>query len=123
MKIFSAFYHDLANNPQQTLEQFIQLQLQGQSMPSVVLECAPSIPGLRAGLDLLVNWDLRDDLAALFMPVLYIFGRLDTITPRKTMAMMQAMCPQFKYKMFEKAAHVPFLSHPDEFITVLDEFL
>jgi pimeloyl-[acyl-carrier protein] methyl ester esterase len=119
-KIFRAFYHELAYNPQQTLEAFIQLQLHGQSM---TLGYTPSIDGLKSGLDLLVNWDLREYLTCLTIPVLYIFGRLDTITPRKTMATMQAMYPHFDYKMLATAAHAPFLSNPDEFITVLEGFV
>ena len=82
-----------------------------------------SIIGLLAGLDVLLNWDLRQYLPQLSMSVLYIFGRLDAITSRTTMTVMQKLYPRFIYKMFAQAAHVPFLSHPEEFVVALDDFL
>lgn len=123
VKLFDVFYQDLVKHPQQTLEQFIALQFQGGLIPPVALGLPPSLCGLRAGLDVLLNWDLRDYLAQLNMPVCYMFGRLDVITPRRTMAIMQVMYPQFNYIQFAKAAHMPFLSHPEQFIEALSEFL
>ncbi|MCX7116759.1 MAG: alpha/beta fold hydrolase [Legionellales bacterium] len=122
-QLFNVFYDDLLNHPQQTLEQFITLQFQSALIPPVVLGHLPSLSGLRSGLDVLLNWDLRDSLAQLNMPVYYMFGRLDVIMPRRTMIIMQAMYPQFHYIQFSKAAHAPFLSHPEQFMAALGEFL
>ena len=122
-EMFKAFYKDLADDHEQTLERFIELQLQGQTRPLVMGGQAPSMLSLQTGLDILINWDLRLDLFLLNMPVLYMFGRLDAITPRKTMGIMQTMYPQFNYTMFPKAAHMPFLSHPDEVIPILERFI
>ena len=121
--LVQSFYQNLVSNPQGTLQQFIELQLQGQTVAPAMQGQTPSLMGLRAGLDILINWDLRNDLAQLHMPVSYMFGRLDAITPRKTLASMQVMYPHFNYMMFAKAAHVPFLSHPDLFLRALTEFL
>ncbi|HAT9609297.1 TPA: pimelyl-ACP methyl ester esterase, partial [Legionella pneumophila subsp. pneumophila] len=52
-----------------------------------------------------------------------LFGRLDPITPVKTMAIMEKNYPNFKYVLFNRAAHMPFLSHTDLFITIMDEFI
>lgn len=123
VQVIETFYRNLAHHPQQILAEFIQLQLQGQAMPDIAIGSVPSVVGLQAGLELLVHWDLRQELATLTIPVCYMFGRLDAIISRITMATMQKIYPQFHYIMFAKAAHVPFLSHPTAFITALEEFL
>jgi len=48
---------------------------------------------------------------------------LDAILPAKVMAAMQEMYPQFNYMMMKKARHALFLSHPDEFIELLEDFI
>ena len=121
-KIFEAFYNDLTINPLKTLQQFVTLQLQGQTSMLMLSETTSEV-GLCGGLDVLLNWDLRQELLKLNGPVLYMFGRLDTIMPRKTMATMQRIYPHFNYMLFAKSAHAPFLSHPDEFIRALKGFL
>lgn len=120
MDTFTRFYQDLIDNPQLTLTEFITLQLQGES---VVLGHPPSYAGLQAGLDWLVGVDLRESLKELHQPVCYMFGRLDTIVPRILHTTMLKLYPNIHYVLFPKAAHVPFLSHPDEFIKALEEFL
>ena len=118
--IFNAFHQELAINPGRTLNQFIQLQLQGQSR---ALGHLPSSEGLQLGLELLMASDLRTALKTLKLPVCYMFGRLDTIVPRRTQAIMLEHYPNIHYVIFSKAAHAPFLSHPDEFMTALEGFL
>ena len=123
-QMLRAFYHALTRDPLHTVQQFIQLQLQGQSLPlaSVVGQSA-SLSGLLAGLDLLLNLDLRNDLVRLTMPVCYMFGRLDAIIPRMTLKKMQELYPNFEYILFSKAAHAPFLSHPEEFILAIERMI
>ena len=120
--IFSLFYEHLSTNTQKTLEDFIQLQLKGVSCEKPTLGAIPSKQALKAGLDVLSNWDLRESLVALTTPVAYLFGGLDAITVRRTMTRMQALYPDFHYILLSKAAHVPFLSHPQPFIEALDTF-
>lgn len=123
-QLFNLFYHQVSLNRLQALEQFIALQMQGQNFASTVLkDHIPSLTGLRAGLDVLMQWDLREAVSSIQLPVLYVFGRLDSITARGIMTKMQVIYPQFNYVMFPKAAHVPFLSHPTEFMEALQEFL
>lgn len=122
--VFDIFYRQLNHQGKETLEQFIKLQLQGQDVdPSLFKPEEPNLIGLRQGLEVLLQWDLRDHLAMIQLPVLYIFGRLDSITSRHIMTKMQTHYAQFNYKMFSRAAHAPFLSHPNEFINTLKEFI
>lgn len=118
--VFQTFYQSLISNPEKTLEEFISLQLQGQK---VVLGETPSLVGLQNGIDLLMNWDLRQDLNRITNPVCYIFGRLDAIVPHQVMLTIQQRYPHIKCIMFPEAAHAPFLSHPTEFIMTLEKFL
>lgn len=121
-RVVATFYHHLRQEPQKTLSQFIQLQLSGHS-EGLIKTDAPAPQGLKSGLDILSDYDLRQDIRALTMPVCYLFGRLDAIIPKRTHACMQQMYPSFHYVLLPKAAHAPFLSHPDEFIVTLKEFL
>ena len=123
--LFNKFYLNLQNDPIQTRKNFINIQLgiQGDfGNNSATLDIAPSLLGLQSGLECLLDWDLRAELTKLKIPNLYIFGRLDTIIPRRVMVKMQATFPQFQYIMLDKAAHAPFLSHPDEFVLTLERF-
>ena len=122
-EVIDRFYRDLVNRPEQTLKDFINLQLSGQKMPHVAVGQPPTIAGLQKGLELLINWDMRQDIKPLSLPVCYMFGRLDAITPHLTMTTMQKNYPQFNYLMFAKAAHVPFLSNSAEFIVALEGFV
>lgn len=116
---FVAFYDNLATDPAKTLAQFLGLQ----SLRHNCSSRTPSLVSLAAGLDTLLTWDLRHSLTELSIPVSFLFGRLDTITPRKLMRTMQDRYPKFDYNMFHQAAHVPFLSHKEQFLELLNDFL
>ena len=118
--LFNVFYQDLVTNSAQTLQQFIELQLQGQPFE---VSHAPSLSGLQAGLDWLVHCDHREALKTLHQPICYMFGRLDTIVPRMLHTTMLKQYPNIHCVLFPKAAHAPFLSHPDEFMQALQGFL
>ena len=112
--VLKAFYMQLCKNPEKTLQTFVQLQMRDQTSHNIVH--TPSLTGLKFGLDVLLEWDLREKLHNLAMPASYIFGYKDTITPRLIMSTMQDQYPSFQYKIFENAAHIPFLSHTDQFL-------
>lgn len=112
---FQAFYDKLVDNPRKALNDFMGLQWQGLHNPSNI----PSLASLTAGLDVLLTWDLRNELNHLTIPVYFLFGRLDKVIPRQVMTAMQACFPQFNYQLLDKAAHVPFLSHTTLFLDSL----
>jgi len=120
--IFEAFYEEFKKNPLKTQQQFLALQLQGQTELEMV-SSTTSETALEDGLGVLLQWDLRPGLLHLNLPVLYLFGRLDTITPRKTLLRLQRLYPQFNYVLLPQSGHVPFLSHPEEFTHALEGFL
>ena len=123
LKVFNNFYNNLASNHQQTLIEFVRLQLQGEEQNEIKIANISKLDGLKSGLDLLAICDLRESLLQLKIPVLYMFGRLDAVTPWKTMIAMQELYPNFNYFLFDNAAHVPFLSHKEGFKNLLEDFL
>lgn len=120
--IFDGFFKNLTADPQGTITQFVGLQLKNQNYEySQTLMPAPT--SLQAGLNVLANWDLREPLRFFTKPTCFMFGHLDAITPRTTMAIMQKIYPNFDYVMFARAAHMPFMSHQDEFIKILEHLI
>lgn len=118
--IFQGFFLKLKKNPKQVLEDFLTLQAHKNSYRLLQM---PTVEALSQGLEVLGLWDFRTTLNSLSMPVSFLFGRLDKITPMATMMVMQAQYPKFHYDYFKKAAHMPFLSHQKEFIDFLNRRL
>lgn len=114
-EVFVTFHNNLSSDLQGTLSEFITLQL-NKSNIDFVSGNPPTSLGLKSGLDILESWDLREGLKSLKQPTFFLFGRLDPITPVKTMKVMELLYPNFKYQVLNKSAHMPFLSHQKEFI-------
>ena len=116
------FYNKLLVDKDKTLRDFAALQ-----MKRVKIPVSPSFEstnqGLKQGLDVLQFWDFRSKLQEIHLPSCFIFGTLDSITPIKIMHTMQSAFPQFSYVSFEQAGHMPFLSHPDKFVALLEDFI
>lgn len=121
LKNLNAFYHQLKTNPKETHQAFIQLQLGSKSLNITAPVTTPE--GLKHGLDMLSAWDFREQLHDLKPPASYIFGRLDSIVPARTLKTLQARHPNFHYELIRTAAHAPFLSHPDAFMASLIQCL
>jgi len=121
-RVLDTFFNELQRDPGGVRTRFIELQSQRQA-PQTPACFLPSVEGLKAGLDVLANWDLRDKLHQLDIPVCYMFGRFDAITPRTTLTTMKILYPQFDYVLFPKASHMPFMSHQDAFISELERFI
>lgn len=120
--IFLKFYHNLSADLEGTLKDFITLQANSKTF-DYIPHNLPSQAALEAGLNILDTWDLREDLKPFQTPTCFVFGRLDPITSVKTMDAMQVLFPQFKYLVFRKSAHMPFLSQPEAFIEALLGFI
>lgn len=83
----------------------------------------PHRDALRAGLALLHNTDLRDSIAAIKAETLVVHGDRDMLVPARAGEWLAAHIAQAKYYSFERSGHIPFLSHPERFTSVLCEFL
>jgi pimeloyl-[acyl-carrier protein] methyl ester esterase len=82
----------------------------------------PSVEVLEGGLEILRQDDLRAELDDLPLPFLRIYGYLDGLVPRRIAEELEARWPDSSSVVMEKAAHAPFISHPDEFTQLIMEF-
>jgi pimeloyl-[acyl-carrier protein] methyl ester esterase len=78
---------------------------------------------LAAGLQLLAEVDLREELGQVTCPTLVVHGARDTLCPLAGAEWLAAQLPQARLAQHPHAAHAPFLSHPDWFRGTLLEYL
>ncbi len=122
-EVLDEFCQQFQADPQHTRTQFVQAQLPPDVDHPFEQTALNEILGLEQGLLVLKQWDLRTALDALKQPVSFMFGRRDSIVPRRLMPIMQIRYPHFQYAFLPNAAHIPFLSHPTEFLQTLESML
>ncbi|SNY76729.1 pimeloyl-ACP methyl ester esterase BioH [Pantoea sp. GL120224-02] len=127
-----SFQQQLSNDFQRTVERFLALQTMGtenarqdaRQLKDVVLsQPMPSVAVLEGGLEILRQDDLRTALDNLALPFMRIYGSLDGLVPRRIAAELDARWPASPSVVMEKAAHAPFISHPDAFCQQLQQFI
>ena len=127
-EVLSGFQQQLSEDFQRTVERFLALQTLGtesarqdaRALKQAVLSLPmPSSEVLNGGLEILTTADLREPLTALDLPVLRLYGRLDGLVPRKIVPQLDALWPRSESLIFDKAAHAPFISHPQAFCAPL----
>ena len=52
-----------------------------------------------------------------------VFGRLDALVPYKAIAKMSVLNAEFEYQVIDKASHAPFISHKNEFLSIVKSML
>lgn len=122
------FQQQLSSDFQRTVERFLALQTLGteharqdaRQLKEVVLsQPMPSVAVLEGGLEILRTVDLRHQMAELVPPLWRLYGRLDGLVPRKAAQLLDEAWPQSHSLVMEKAAHAPFISHPEAFCRYL----
>jgi len=130
--ILTEFASNIQKNASVTLLRFMGLQVQG--MPDMKLclkqikealqECAlPELEVLMRGLQILQTADLRSALAALALPVQMIFGEYDSLVPAQVGGQCKFLAPQIEMHVIAEAGHVPFISHEQQVLTFVHDFL
>ncbi|OBU16688.1 pimeloyl-ACP methyl ester esterase BioH [Photobacterium aquimaris] len=131
-RVLANFQTQLVTDFAITIERFLVLQGLGcrtakedirQLKAAVLSRPQPQLAALTLGLELLENVDLRPSLAELSQPWLRLYGRLDALVPIKTEPVLSAQHPHSKSYVFTDASHAPFISHLDEFIAVVSDFI
>ncbi len=126
------FAETLKQDPHLTLERFLALQVRGSDHALTVLRelredlrrrPEPDPQALDRGLEILRSTDLRDRLGGLACPLLWLLGERDTLTPPGVAHALSALMPQARVHVLTGAAHAPFLSHAEEAIALLYDFL
>ena len=126
------FQQMLSNDFQRTVERFLALQTLGtetaradaRQLKEVVLsQPMPEVTVLDGGLEILRQVDLRDALPQITLPFLRLYGALDGLVPRRIASEIDEMLPASPSKIIEKAAHAPFISHPEIFCQHIVNFI
>jgi pimeloyl-ACP methyl ester carboxylesterase len=76
-----------------------------------------------AALFSVLQADLRDDLARLEVPLGLIWGERDRIIPMSTLDAILELHPEVVVETIPRAAHVPHIERPVEFVAALDQVL
>lgn len=127
-EVLAGFQQQLSEDFQRTVERFLALQTMGtetarqdaRALKKTVLALPmPPVDVLNGGLEILKTVDLRESLTSLKMPFLRLYGYLDGLVPRKVVPLLDALWPESESLIFAKAAHAPFISHPDAFCQAL----
>lgn len=123
---------DFAADYLATMTRFVSLQTFGQegarqlSRDILALMSArptPDVGSLLGALNLLRNLDLRTEFSELVQPVLSILGGRDRLVPAAQVIELQRVHPSGSVCLLDKAAHLPFLTHRQEVLEALREFL
>ena len=129
---FNDFANKLFKNYKSTMINFYTLQLMHSKNSKLLIkelkrideaENPPEVKSLQLGLDILLNNDLRDDINKIQHQTLLITGNMDRLTPMSASMWLENQLKAGQLKVIEGASHIPFLSHPDEFLNHLDQFL
>jgi pimeloyl-[acyl-carrier protein] methyl ester esterase len=126
-----AFGAALLADPPATLLRFLSLQTRGMPGQKALLQqlrqtllAAPAADGaaLEAGLAILRDTDLRQELPQLAQPTLVLHGALDTLTPATAGAWLADTLPAAQHLELPRAAHAPHLSHAEEVAAAIARF-
>ncbi len=130
--VLQAFNEQLQTDAAKTIGRFLAIQAMGsehvkedvrQLRQLLVQRPLPDALALAGGLRLLAEVDLRGQLAAIRVPWLRCYGRLDSLVPHAQMAEVARLAPHSQQALVAGAAHAPFISHPEAFIQRLLAFL
>ena len=130
-EIFRGFELGLRSDWRATLDRFIALEAFGSDdarratrtlRDEVFARGEPAAHVLADGLGLLETADLREALATLGMPTLWLAGRRDRLVDPRAMRAAAALVPRAEVVVVEHAGHAPFLTHADEVAVALDDF-
>jgi len=131
--VLAGFARALQEDYHDTLERFMSLQLAaGRTADRQILRQLrgmlaqfpmPAAQALHAGLVILGSADLRPLVPTLRPPTLFILGERDRLVPPGIGPLVKQLIPAARIDTIADAAHVPFLSHPREFLASFTAFL
>jgi pimeloyl-[acyl-carrier protein] methyl ester esterase len=121
-------------DPPRALDEFLRLTVLGERprtaarvlkklLAALAAHGTPRAEALACDLERLRDGDLRAQLAAVRAPTLVIAGGRDRIARAAAARALAAALPRGRCRTLTRAAHVPFLSHPQQFATLVSRFL
>jgi len=131
-QLLDSFADELEQDYARTLNRFLALQVRGSANAGAVLRQLratllargqPQPEGLRAGLDVLRNADLRAAAGRLRCPALLLMGERDTLVPLAAGRATAALLSGARLALIEAAGHAPFITAPEAVAVRLRDFL
>lgn len=128
--VFVQFERDLQDDAKATIERFLALETLGCAQAQAQLRelgrivfarGQPQAQALADGLHALEHTDLRDELAHLAMPSLWIAGRRDRLVHPQAMRWAAQHAPRGRVVEFN-SGHAPFLEFPREIADAIAAF-
>jgi pimeloyl-ACP methyl ester carboxylesterase len=80
-------------------------------------------PGFADALDAVIEYDARDRLEEIQIPVMIVWGTHDWVIPSAAALSYNRRIPHSRLEIFEDTGHVPQMERPARFNAVLEEFL
>jgi len=80
-------------------------------------------PGFADALDAVIEYDARDRLEEIEIPVMIVWGTDDWVIPSVAAHSYNRRIPHSHLAILEKTGHVPQLERPGRFNALIDEFL
>lgn len=130
--IFNAFATNLDDNQTETLQRFLLLQARGsqhsrdtirQLSQQLAIDNPPVSQALQAGLQLLINSDMRPQFSALSCPVTMILGERDTLIPSDALAESKRLNPKLTTHLLAGAGHAPFIAQASQCQQIIEQFI
>jgi pimeloyl-[acyl-carrier protein] methyl ester esterase len=132
VEILQEFAGNLRHHYALTLRRFLALQMRGSDQERDWLAVLrdelfsrgePDLASLESCLEILRGCDLRSELPDVKQAMLVLAGERDTLIPQLAAQYLASNTPKGRFEMIKGAAHAPFLSHPDEFLRHVFNFL
>jgi pimeloyl-[acyl-carrier protein] methyl ester esterase len=126
---FDAFARGVESDPEATLARFIQLASLGDAHKRAAIrtlgETLHGTPRASAAtLGVSLAWlrgnDLRACASRLALPTLVLHGEADAVVPAAAGRWLAEAIPHARHAGIGACAHVPFVTHADEFMAALD---
>ena len=130
--LLDTFAGDLQEDYKKTLNRFLSLQVRGSAAASQTLKALrakllahgrPATAALQAGLDVLRDSDLREQVSGIACPTMLVMGERDTLVPVNAGRESVRLFPAARLEVIEGAGHAPFIAQPDVVANLVQDFL
>ena len=131
-RVFDEFATHLNADYQKTMQQNLTLQCMNAKDARKTIKIlrekfaerpAANTQAVRQSLQVLLDTDLREEIPNLRKPTLLIHGDRDNLAPVQAAHWMMQNLPAGFLRVMSGSAHAPFLSHQEQFIEALVQFL
>jgi len=127
--VLATFSKGVLNDTQGTIKRFIALQFMGikgskviqRELRQAVLANLPDDDALQVGLTLLQQQDFRN--LQMTQEQLWILGAKDRLIPVTIEDDLRILYPNAQIERMESAGHAPFMTHPQQFMELVLDFL